>query len=125
MYSYEKDLDLDVEDVYGKLSHALKENGFIVLSYVDVQHILESNFGDKFRKYYILNVCKPIAAREVMAEDLRMGMFIPCKISIYETETGCHLSFLYVSALSRDYLGRESGVRKYEDEMVSIIDTIS
>jgi uncharacterized protein (DUF302 family) len=125
MYSYERHIALGVEDTYGKLSHALKESGFLILSYVDVQHILESNFGDKFRKYYILNVCKPIAAKEIMGEDLKMGLFIPCKIAIYETEGGSQVSLLYVSALARDYLGRESVAGKYEEELVSIIDIIA
>lgn len=124
MYSYEKDFDLDVETTYGKISHALKDNGFIILSYVDMKQILESHFKEKFRKYYILNVCNPTAAKEIMAEDQRMGLFIPCKMSIYETDNGSHVSFLYVSALAHDYLDRDSVATKYEKEMLSIIESV-
>ena len=125
MFSYEKDYNADADETYGKISRALKAGGYIILSYVDMKQILESNFKDEFKKYYILNVCKPLAAKEIMAQDERMGLFIPCKMSIFATDRGSHVSLLRVSKMAKDYLHEESRVKKYEDEVISILDSIS
>ena len=90
-----------------------------------MKQILESNFKDEFKKYYILNICKPLAAKEIMAQDERMGLFIPCKMSIFATDRGSHVSLLRVSEMAKDYLHEESRVKKYEDEVISILDSIS
>ena len=124
MFSYEKDYNADADETYGKISRALKAGGYIILSYVDMKQILESNFKDEFKKYYILNVCKPLAAKEIMAQDERMGLFIPCKMSIFATDRGSHVSLLRVSKMAKDYLHEESRVKKYEDEVISILDSI-
>lgn len=125
MFSYEKDYNADTDETYGKISRALKAGGYIILSYVDMKQILESNFKDEFKKYYILNICKPVAAKEIMAQDERMGLFIPCKMSIFATDRGSHVSLLRVSEMAKDYLHEESRVKKYEDEVISILDSIS
>ncbi|QRF75511.1 hypothetical protein Thermo_01013 [Thermoplasmatales archaeon] len=125
MYSYEKDYDADVDEMYGRISRTLKSKGYIILSYVDMKQILETNFKESFAKYYILNVCKPIAAKEIMAQDERMGLFIPCKITLSETKSGTHVSMLRVSVLAKDYLKEDSVAKKYEDELVSAIDSLT
>ncbi|MHB8361772.1 MAG: DUF302 domain-containing protein [Thermoplasmataceae archaeon] len=124
MYSYEHDYEYDAEKMFGIITKNMKENGYVTLSYVDVKQILESNFQEKFKKYYILNVCKPIAAKELLSEDERMGLFLPCKITISETKSGSHVSFLRVSKLAKDYLNVESKAKKYEEEMISILEKI-
>lgn len=122
MHSFETTFPYDPDTMFGKLSSALKENGYAILSYVDMKEIIETKLNIPFQKYLLLNVCKPQAGKEIMDEDPRNGLFLPCKIFISPEEKGCRVSVLLVSVLVHDYLGKQETVaKKYEDEIISII----
>ncbi len=122
MHSFEITFPYDPETMYGKIFSALKEHGYGVLSYIDMKEIIETKLKTPFQKYLILNVCKPQAGKDIMDEDPRNGLFLPCKILLSPEEKGCTVTVLLVSVLLRDYLGREETVaKKYEDEIISII----
>ena len=124
MFSYERDFDVDAERLFGTIMKKLKENGFVTLSFVDLKQILETNFKEEFKTYYIMNVCRPQAAKELIAENEEMGLFLPCKITVYQKGKGSHVSVLRVSELARDYLKIESKAKKYEDEMIEVLDNL-
>ncbi|WP_393972114.1 DUF302 domain-containing protein [Oxyplasma meridianum] len=121
-YSFEMELNEDVEEVYGKIFKALKGNSWILLSYVDAKQIIENNFHENFPPYYILNVCKPIAAKELLTENMDFGLFLPCKVIVYKTEKGTKISVLRVSAMDREHLGGKGTIaEKYENDLIALI----
>ena len=124
MYSFVKDYEYDAEKLFGIIMKKLKDKGYITLSYIDLKQILENNFQEKFNTYYIMNVCKPQAAKELIAENESMGLFLPCKITIYKTEKGARVSLLRVSTLADQYLNIKSGAVKYENEMIEVLENL-
>ena len=122
MYSFEKTVKTDAESVYGKLASGLKNAGYIILSYVDVKQILENNFNTPYRPYFILNVCKPEAARDLIEENEEIGLFIPCKIVLIEKDGETRVLMLRVSELSRNYLNLDGKTaEKYENELIEVL----
>lgn len=125
MFSYERMVDLDVENTFGKLSAKLKEESYILLSYVDVKEILTKNFGGENPGYYILNVCKPQAARDLIGENEDMGLLLPCKIVLVEKGDKTRVMMLRVSEVSKNYLGSNGKkAEEYEEELISVIEKL-
>ena len=121
-FSFEMELKEDAEEVYGKIFKALKEKSWIMLSFVDAKQIIEKNFNQAFPTYYILNVCKPIAAKELLTENMDFGLFLPCKVTVYKTETGTKVSVLKVSRMDREHLGGNGNTaEKYENELIEVL----
>lgn len=123
MLSYERMVKGDVENTFGSLSAKLKEQGYIVLSFVDVKEILTKNFGGEHPGYYILNVCKPPAARDLIGENEDYGLLIPCKIVLIEKGDSTKIEMMRVSELAQKYLGSDGKTaEKYEEELIAVIE---
>ncbi len=125
MISHERSVDAGIEDTFGKLSAELKEGGYVLLSYVDAKEILTKNFGGERPGYYILNVCKPQAALELLGENEDYGLFLPCKIVLIEKGKNTRVLMLRVSELGRKYLGSDGKTAEgFEEELISVINRL-
>lgn len=125
MYSYEKTVEEDAESVFGKLFAKLKDAGYIVLSYVDVKEIIKKNYNEEFPVYFIMNVCKPAAAKELITISEDYGLFLPCKIVVAEKDKKTKVMMLKVSEMARAHLNTEGKeAEKYEEELIGVLDAL-
>lgn len=125
MYKYERAVDLSLDKAFLKVSQSLKDNGYVVLSYVDVKEIIKNKFGEDFPGYYILDVCKPAAARELISSNHDYGLFLPCKIVIEGDESGSTVKMLLVSEMAENYLKEDpTRPRSYEAELKAVINKL-
>lgn len=67
---------------------ALKDQGFGVLSEIDVRATLKEKRGIDFRSYVILGACNPTLAERAFAEELEVGLLLPCNVIVYESDGG-------------------------------------
>lgn len=122
MYKFERELDMDVDKAFLRTNQVLKEKGYIVLSYVDVKEMFDKNFGEDFPGYYILNVCKPSAAKNMIPTNHDYGLFLPCKVVLEANGDKSKLKMLLVSELVSEYLDVDAAVPKsYETELIEIL----
>lgn len=125
MFKYEKIVKLGIDRVFLNISNALKERGFAVLSYVDVKEILKNKLNRDFAGYYIMEVCKPSAANELISINHDYGLFLPCKIVLDETgKDETTIKMLLITEMAEKYLNEGSEAEKYQDEIVSAIESL-
>ncbi len=63
---------------------ALKVQGFGVLTSVDVRETLREKLGVEFEAYEILGVCNPSLAHRALEIDRRVGLLLPCSVTLRE-----------------------------------------
>ncbi len=95
-YAFTRVLSTSYEDAISKVRDALKEEGFGVLTEIDVKETLKKKLGVDFRKYVILGACNPPYAHRTLQTDLDVGLLLPCNVIVYETDD----QKAYVSAVN-------------------------
>ena len=85
-YAFSTVLDASYEDAVTRVTDALKEEGFGVLTEIDVKSTLKKKLGVDFRKYVILGACNPPYAHRTLQADLDVGLLLPCNVIVYETD---------------------------------------
>jgi uncharacterized protein (DUF302 family) len=85
-YAFSTLLDSSYEDAIAKVRDALKEEGFGVLTEIDVKDTLKKKLDQEFRRYVILGACNPPYAYQALEADLDVGLLLPCNVIVYETD---------------------------------------
>lgn len=95
-YAFTRVLNSSYEEAVSKVREALKEEGFGVLTEIDVKETLRKKLDVDFRKYIILGACNPPYAHRTLQADLDVGLLLPCNVIVYETDD----QKAYVSAIN-------------------------
>jgi uncharacterized protein (DUF302 family) len=85
-YAFSTILDTSYEDAVVRVKGTLKDEGFGVLTEIDVKATLKQKLGIEFRKYVILGACNPPYAHRSLEVDLDVGLLLPCNVIVYETD---------------------------------------
>jgi uncharacterized protein (DUF302 family) len=86
--AYRVELDLPYEQAREAAIEALKQEGFGVLTEIDVKATLKKKLEADFRKYSILGACNPPLAHRALRTELEIGLMLPCNVIVYEKEGG-------------------------------------
>lgn len=101
-YSMRRELPgVDFEDALDRVSDALSDAGFGILTEIDVKATLKEKLDEEFKSYRILGACNPSLAHRALTADDNIGLLLPCNVVVAETREGSEVSFLSpVSMLS-------------------------
>ncbi|UCG00307.1 MAG: DUF302 domain-containing protein [Candidatus Heimdallarchaeota archaeon] len=88
MVDYEISIVLNEEyDIaVSKTVNALKEEGFGVLTEIDVKKTLKTKLNVDFERYVILGACNPPFAKRALDIEREIGLLLPCNIVVQELE---------------------------------------
>lgn len=93
-YSLQTKLELPYEQAIEKATAALKEEGFGILTEIDVKATLKKKLDADFRRYIILGACNPPLAHQALSTQLNIGLLLPCNVIVYEEDEGSVVEIL-------------------------------
>jgi len=85
-------LSLPYQEAVERTKAALKEEGFGVLTEIDVKKTLKEKLGIDRDSYVILGACNPPLAHKALSADPFVGLLLPCNVIVYEEEGGTVVS---------------------------------
>jgi uncharacterized protein (DUF302 family) len=81
-YYFSRKVKGPFEDVENRVRTALKEEGFGVLTEIDVRETLKKKCDVDFRKYKILGACNPPFAYKALQIEDKIGTMLPCNVIV-------------------------------------------
>ncbi|MEE9613883.1 MAG: DUF302 domain-containing protein [Thermodesulfobacteriota bacterium] len=85
-YAITKKLGCGYAEAVEKAREALAEEGFGILTEIDVKATLKKKLDKEFRNYIILGACNPPYAYQALTAELEIGLMMPCNVIVYEND---------------------------------------
>jgi len=93
-------LATDFERAYSLTVAALKEEGFGVLTEIDVKETMRKKLGVDFPAYKILGACNPPLAHQALTAAPEVGLLLPCNVTLRQLEDGvCEVALVNPNAM--------------------------
>jgi uncharacterized protein (DUF302 family) len=88
MYSFSIKVDTDLASAEKAIIAALADEGFGVLTEIDVQATLKKKLGLEKLPYKILGACNPQLAHQAIEAEPEIGVLLPCNVILRQDESG-------------------------------------
>lgn len=98
-----------------KVTAALKQEGFGVLSDIDIQKAMHEKIGVAMPAYRILGACNPPLAHQALQSDPEIGLLLPCNVTVRELPDG-RVGVGFLDPQTMVQLTGNDGVRAVADE---------
>ena len=92
-------LDTPFDQAEERVTAALKEEGFGVLTRIDVRETLKEKLGEQFRPYLILGACNPPLAHRALQIEPQIGVMLPCNVTIEAVDSTTVVRFANPEAM--------------------------
>lgn len=87
-YYISKKVNQNYEDAIQHVTEHLNDEGFGVLTEIDIKKTLKKKLDVDFKKYIILGACNPKFAHQVLLKEDKIGTMLPCNVIVEEHEDG-------------------------------------
>lgn len=87
-YYFNKKITGGFEETIQRVTEALNNEGFGVLTEIDVRATLKKKLGEDFYNYKILGACNPPYARKALLAEDKIGTMLPCNVIVQERKPG-------------------------------------
>ena len=87
-YYFSKIVDDSFDDAIERVTENLSNEGFGVLTTIDVSGTLKKKLDVDFQRYTILGACNPGYAHKALQAEDKIGTMLPCNVIVQETADG-------------------------------------
>lgn len=82
------------DEAVERVTAALGEQGFGILSEIDVKRAMKEKLDRDFRRYVILGACNPELAHRALDRNDNVGLLLPCNVVVSETADGAEVAYM-------------------------------
>ena len=97
-YGYSKTTERSFEEAVEKIKETLSQEGFGVLTEIDVKKTMKEKLGEEYPPYLILGACNPQFAHQALQAEKEIGLLLPCNVLVYEEDGKTHLAVILPTA---------------------------
>jgi len=83
-YGYNKKVTTSFEKTIENTKEKLKEEGFGVLTEIDIKATIKEKIDKNMDNYTILGACHPASAYESIQSEIEIGLMLPCNVIVYQ-----------------------------------------
>ncbi len=87
-YYVNRFVSMPFDEAIETVTRELKNEGFGVLTEIDVQATIKAKLGADFRPYRILGACKPTLAHQALEAEDKIGLMLPCNLIVQQWPDG-------------------------------------
>lgn len=86
-YGLKKTVALPPAEAEARVRAELKEEGFGVLTEIDIKETFREKLDIDFKPYRILGTCNPTLAHQALTAEADIGLLLPCNLVVYQGES--------------------------------------
>ncbi|NLE36194.1 MAG: DUF302 domain-containing protein [Bacteroidales bacterium] len=83
-YYFSKSLETTFTDAIDRVTAALSEEGFGIISEIDMDEKIKNKLGVDFKRYRILGACNPAYSYKALQAEDKVGVMLPCNVLVIE-----------------------------------------
>lgn len=126
-YYFTKTVEMPFDQAVEHVTEALKQEGFGVLTEIDVKATLKKKLDVDFRPYRILGACNPQFAYQALQAEDKIGTMLPCNVIVQEagdgrTEVAAVDPIASMQAVENEQLGAIAG--EVRERLRKVVDSL-
>lgn len=125
-YYFSRNLEMPFTEAIDRVTTRLKEEGFGVLTEIDVRETLKKKLDVEFRPYRILGACHPPSAYAALSAEDKIGTMLPCNVIVQERDGGVEVAAIDPVASMQAVRNEELGevANEVRERLKRVVETL-
>ena len=122
-YYFNKSINGTFEEVIENVTEKLKDEGFGILTEIDVRETLKEKLDVNFKKYKILGACNPPFAHKALVAEDKIGTMLPCNVIVQEVKPGT-IEVAAVNPMASMQAVENDNLNKIAQEITAVLEKV-